>query len=69
MTTLPSTDHRTTGLALPQQAEAIDILTGIGAFQSAVKDSLIEDVDYGIIPNTGTKPTLYKPGQRRLSGC
>ena len=68
MTTLPSTDHRSTGIGLPQQAEAVNILTEIRAFQSAVKDNLVENVDYGIIPNTGTKPTLFKSGAEKIVG-
>lgn len=38
----------------------------IGQFQSVVKNTLSQNHDYGIIPGTGSKPTLLKPGAEKL---
>jgi hypothetical protein len=35
-------------------------------FQLFIKDYLIEDEDFGVIPGTGTKKTLLKPGADKL---
>ncbi len=31
-----------------------------------IKDAMVENVDYGVIPGTGNKPTLLKPGAEKL---
>lgn len=38
----------------------------ISQFQSVVKNTLSQNHDYGIIPGTGNKPTLLKPGAEKL---
>jgi len=38
----------------------------IAQFQSVVKNTLKEGHDYGIIPGTGSKPTLLKPGAEKI---
>lgn len=37
-----------------------------GAIVSFVKEIMVKDTDYGVIPGTGDKPTLYKPGAEKL---
>jgi hypothetical protein len=47
----------------------LDLAAGLRrrAFMSDVAKSLMtENVDYGVIPGTGSKPTLLKPGAERL---
>lgn len=45
----------------PEQAKkAVDYL------QDIKKSILKEGVDFGVIPNTGNKPTLFKPGAQKL---
>lgn len=38
----------------------------IGEFQAIVKNNLVKDHDFGVIPGTGDKPTLYKPGAEKI---
>jgi hypothetical protein len=38
----------------------------INQFQQLVKNTLKEGYDYGIIPGTGNKPTLLKPGAEKI---
>lgn len=42
-------------------------MAAIKQFQAIVRDQLIEDLDYGVIPGTGTKATLLKPGAEKLA--
>lgn len=42
------------------------IMTKINQFQSIVQRTLKQNLDYGIIPNTGKKPTLLKPGAEKI---
>ena len=42
-------------------------LTKVRQFQAIVKKMLIPNIDYGVIPGTGDKPTLLKPGAEKLS--
>ena len=44
-------------------AEARERMAEFAAF---VKNQMVEDLDYGVIPGTGTKPTLLKPGAEKL---
>jgi hypothetical protein len=41
-------------------------LRAIKEFQAVVREVLIEDQDYGVIPGTA-KPTLYKPGAEKIT--
>ena len=52
---------------LPDLATTRNQLTAIRAFQSACRELLIEGSDYGVIPGTGAKPTLLKPGAEKIS--
>lgn len=38
----------------------------ISQFQAVVKSTLKEGHDYGVIPGTGSKPTLLKPGAEKI---
>lgn len=38
----------------------------ISAFQAVVKNTLKEGHDYGVVPGTGSKPTLFKPGAEKI---
>ena len=46
--------------------QAQNTLTKIAQFQALVQNQLNEGVDYGIIPGTGSKPTLLKPGAEKI---
>ena len=39
----------------------------IQELQAFVKEAMVEGVDFGIIPGTGSKPSLYKPGAEKLA--
>ena len=41
-------------------------LAAITNFQRIVKSQFTQNVDYGIIPRTGNKPTLLKPGAEKI---
>lgn len=47
--------------------EAKKKLDGIKLFQAVVQKELQEGLDYGIIPGTGDKPTLLKPGAEKIT--
>lgn len=61
--------------SLPEKREILDIspeetrrkFQAIHEFQKIVKDNLHENHDYGIIPGTGNKPTLLKPGAEKIA--
>jgi hypothetical protein len=42
-------------------------LTSIRQFHNTVKTLLVPNLDYGVIPGTGNKPTLLKPGAEKLA--
>lgn len=44
-----------------EEARALD-----ESLRAMMKAVLHEDIDYGVIPGTGTKPTLLKPGAEKL---
>ena len=64
-----------TALANVPRADIVDLdpvetkrkLASIAAFQAIVRKELKEGHDYGIIPGTGNKPTLLKPGAEKLA--
>ncbi len=39
----------------------------VGMLKEFVRDHMVEGEDYGIIPGTSTKPTLFKPGAEKLN--
>ena len=47
-----------------QQVQAT--MQKIAQFQTVVQKTLKKDHDYGIIPGTGNKPTLLKPGAEKI---
>lgn len=61
-----------------QQAQALSIIDNvnlqqvsatmqkIAQFQAVVQKTLKKDHDYGVIPGTGNKPTLLKPGAEKI---
>ena len=53
-------------LALPSAQEVGAQLQAIKQFQQVCRTHLIKDLDYGIIPNTGNKPALFKPGAEKM---
>jgi hypothetical protein len=46
--------------------QAKGTIDAINQFQAIAKNTLKEKYDYGIIPGTGSKPTLLKPGADKL---
>lgn len=62
-----------------QQVDALTIVNGldvntvaatmqkINRFQSVIQTALQPSRDYGVIPGTGTKPTLLKPGAEKIN--
>ena len=53
-------------LAIPPQEMVVEKLQVIRDFQMACKTHLVEGLDYGTIPNTGDRPTLFKPGAEKM---
>lgn len=45
---------------------AQQLLQKIAQFQKVVQKTLLKDVDYGVIPGTSGKPTLYKSGAEKI---
>lgn len=45
---------------------AKEVMEKIKVFQSTVNKEFRQNHDYGIIPGTGTKPTLLKPGAEKI---
>lgn len=39
----------------------------ISQFQAIINSSLKPNQDYGVIPGTGSKPTLLKPGAEKIN--
>lgn len=52
--------------ALPSFQQVQDQINAINAFREGVHRLLVEGVDYGVIPGTGSKPTLLKPGAEKV---
>ncbi len=52
--------------SLPPAERVKQKIAEIGAFQALVRQYLKKDIDYGIIPGTGNKPTLLKPGAEKV---
>jgi len=53
-------------LDVPEEGQLKTKLAAIGRFQALVRTTLKEGHDYGVIPGTGTKPTLLKPGAEKI---
>jgi hypothetical protein len=57
----PAEEYRPAIMLAPEEAKALD-----GALRANMKAILREGVDYGVIPGTGSKPSLLKPGAEKL---
>ncbi len=55
-----------TALALPEEGQFKRDIEAINRFQQVVHATLIPNQDYGVIPGTGGKPTLLKPGAEKI---
>lgn len=60
--------EHTTQLAVQvaPQVEAAELVRRLAVIKDAMNQAMEKDVDYGVIPGTGTKPTLLKPGAEKL---
>ena len=71
MTTLPSTlpavQDAPHSLSLPDGETMQAEFAAIARFQALVRETMIEGHDFGVIPGTGNKPTLLKPGAEKLT--
>ena len=52
---------------LPDKATAVALFNQIAEFQALARSQMKPDLDYGIIPGTGQKPTLLKPGAEKIA--
>lgn len=58
-----------TALDIIEQVDTTSLgqsLKAIGAFQQLVRSQFKQNHDFGVIPGTGTKPTLLKPGAEKI---
>ena len=62
-----TTSTALTTVDLPGDAVVTATLARVTAFQKLVKATMIAGHDYGVIPGTGTKPTLLKPGAEKIT--
>lgn len=58
--------ERHEALVLPDHATARTQLAKVRDFQKVVRELFLEGHDYGVIPGTGSKATLLKPGAEKL---
>lgn len=56
-----------TTLAVTPAVEASEVKQRLDVIEEAQKTAMRPEVDYGVIPGTGSKPTLLKPGAEKLS--
>lgn len=62
-------EEQVTALDIIEQVDTASLgrsLQAIGAFQQLVRSQFKQNHDYGIIPGTGAKPTLLKPGAEKI---
>jgi hypothetical protein len=52
--------------AVPDALTTGAIIAQVKLIQSVMRDIMIQDTHYGVIPGTGTKPTLLKAGAEKL---
>ncbi len=65
----PGTDldvRQPTSLSVVPTQNADDLVARLDAIRDAMSRAMEKDVDYGVIPGTGSKPTLLKPGAEKL---
>lgn len=53
-------------LAVTPAVEAGELVQRLDVIQEAMEKAMTADVDYGVIPGTGNKPSLLKPGAEKL---
>jgi hypothetical protein len=53
-------------LAVTPQVGASELVDRLAVIREAMDNAMIAEVDYGVIPGTGSKPTLLKPGAEKL---
>lgn len=56
-----------TTLTVTPQATAADLVARLDAIKGAMSQAMVRDIDYGVIPGTGDRPTLLKPGAEKLA--
>ena len=55
------------GFELPDRMTAKATLEQLNQFQSLIRNQLVKDHDFGVIPNTRGKATLFKPGAEKIA--
>ncbi len=58
---------RESAMVLPDETTFRRDIEAINKFQKIVHQCMIPDLDYGVIPGTGNKPTLLKPGAEKIA--
>jgi hypothetical protein len=53
-------------LAVAPQVATSELGERLTAIKKVMAEEMVEGVDYGVIPGTGSKPTLLKPGAEKL---
>ncbi len=56
-----------TELAVTPSVTADELVERLSVIEQAQQKAMKAEVDYGVIPGTGSKPTLLKPGAEKLS--
>jgi hypothetical protein len=54
-------------LSVVPSVPASELVERLDVIKQAMTTAMVRDIDYGIIPGTGTKPTLLKPGAEKLA--
>jgi hypothetical protein len=57
--------HNAVALSVTPQIKADELVERLAVIRDAMENSMVEGVDYGVIPGTA-KPTLLKPGAEKL---
>lgn len=55
------------GFALAMTTSPIEARRRYEELQAFVQAAMVDGVDFGVIPGTGNKPTLYQPGAQKLA--
>jgi hypothetical protein len=59
--------HDAAPATVAPQVEAEELGKRLATIKQAMEEQMVRDVDYGVVPGTGGKPTLLKPGAEKLS--
>ncbi len=57
---------REVSLSVTPQVKAAELVARLDVVRDAMQTAMVKDVDYGVIPGTGSKPALLKPGAEKL---